>query len=324
MKIFFAAFTIIGFILLSLFSCEDAEPYFPNGGLITDTIELPKVYTSVSDVLQEFSSYSPIQQKGFLNSEGVTIRGNDGVTITLQPNSTTDVASGDSLYIVLREYLTPNKMFYGKVQTESNQRILVTGGSFWWDLKDTQGNSVTIDPSLAHSRINVQTDITGYQGAMEYFIGEQTNGGGQEIVNWFQGGGEAGFIEGGFEIFETELGWANCDALLDIPADQYTQFKVGFSASEGIEIADKSVFMFIQDFPSLINIYTPDGEYLKTYDNSVPLGLNATLVGVAVDENGYLLIGSLPIQVMGDDIFTIEMSYGTTEELQQLVENITQ
>ena len=58
---------------------------------------------------------------------------------------------------------------------------------------------------------------------------------------------------------------------------------------------------------------------MKTYDGSIPAGLNATLLAIGVDDDNYLRFGTLEINVQGDDNFTIDVDYGTTEDLNTLI-----
>ena len=62
---------------------------------------------------------------------------------------------------------------------------------------------------------------------------------------------------------------------------------------------------------------------LSAFENSIPTGLNATLIAISLDENNYLKFGSLPISVSGDDSFNIDTDYGTTEDLKALIQTIT-
>jgi hypothetical protein len=84
------------------------------------------------------------------------------------------------------------------------------------------------------------------------------------------------------------------------------------------------IWMFVNDFPSVIAITSPtdDGLGVKTYDGSIPVGLNATLLAIGVDDDNYLRFGTLEIDVQEEDEFTIDVDYGTTENLATLINQL--
>ena len=53
------------------------------------------------------------------------------------------------------------------------------------------------------------------------------------------------------------------------------------------------------------------------------MGLNATLIAITTDSNDLLKFGSLDITVTGDDNFNVDTEYGTIEELQELIQTVT-
>ena len=65
-----------------------------------------------------------------------------------------------------------------------------------------------------------------------------------------------------------------------------------------------------------------DTPALETYAESIPTGLNGTLIGIIIDDDNYLSFGSLPITVAGDDSFNINVDYGTEAELVALIESL--
>ena len=102
-----------------------------------------------------------------------------------------------------------------------------------------------------------------------------------------------------------------------------TQFEV--TVSGVIDYTDNvTVWLVIEDFPSVVMITTVNSTpALETYAGSIPMGLNATLIGIHIDENNYLKFGSLPIEVMGDDSFNIDVDFGTEDELVSLIQSLT-
>jgi hypothetical protein len=281
-------------------------------------------YSSFNDLIQ---TLKPSMQSFAIDPTTIqTVTGTDGTIITINPNAFTD---GDDniistpITVKLREHLTLADMLLANVQTSSNNQILVTGGSFNLTFEDENGTSVNANPWNIQVQIPVQTDITGYADQMQYYQGESSIVDGREIVNWNLGENinEAWMGDIAFNIFGLEQGLSNCDVLYDMSGDTPTQFEV--SVSGVTDYSTTTVWIIIDDFPSVIMITSLNDTMtaLKTYENSIPTGLNATLIAITVDADSYLKFGSLPITVLGNDVFNVDIDYGTTEELTTLIQN---
>jgi len=255
-----------------------------------------------------------------------TFTGEDGTIFTINPNTFTDINNNTittPITVKLQEYLTLEDMILGNVQTISNGQLLITGGSFNLTFEDINGNTVNANASNIQSQIPVQTDITSYENSMQYYIGDSSIVDGREMVNWeLNQNSDSWFQAGVFNIFGLEQGLANCDVLYDLTGDTPTQFEVSIPGIT--DFSTTTIWMVIEDFPSVIMLTSLNTNMtaLKSYDNSIPTGLNATLIAVTVDSDRYLKFGSLPITVAGDDAFSVTVDYGTTEELTTLIQAI--
>lgn len=302
-----------------LFNCKNDDDNNP----VTINAD---TYSSLSDLVQVLK---PNTQAFTIDpTTSQTVTGADGTIISIAANAFTDDNSNiilTPITVKLREYLTLEDMLLANAQTSSTNQILVTGGSFNLTFEDENGSSVNVNPWNVHAQIPVLTDITGYENQMQYYQGESSIVDGREIVNWDLGPGnnEAWMDDGIFNIFGLEQGLSNCDVLYDMTGDTPTQFEVEVSGVT--DYSSTVVWMVIDDFPSVIMITSLNDTMtaLKTYENSIPTGLNATLIAITVDADSYLKFGSLPITVLGDDIFNVDVDYGTTEELTTLIQNIT-
>ena len=310
--------SLITFIVLSLllFNCENNDD---NSEVINaDT------YSSMDGLIQ---ALKPSAQTFTIDpTTDETVTGADGTIISINANAFTDDNNnliGTPVTVKLREHLTLEDMILANVQTSSNNQILVTGGSFSLTFEDENGSSINVNPWAIHAQIPVQTDITGYENQMQYYKGESSIVDNREMVDWELGtNSQADLGNGIFFISGLDQGFANCDVLYDMAGDTPTQFEV--SVSDVTDYTETTVWMVIEDFPSVIMITSLNDTRtaLSTYENSIPTGLNATLIAISVDEDNYLKFGSLPITVLGDDVFNIDLDYGTTQELTTLIQNI--
>lgn len=306
-------------LALLLINCDDDDNNNPPPMNDAD------IYQSLDELVQVLK---PAEQLFTINpTTAQTVTGEDGTIISIAANAFTDDSSNPittPITVKLREHLTVEDMLLANAQTSSNNQLLVTGGSFNVSFEDENGTSVNADPWSLQAEFPVTTDITGFENDMRYFIGETTTVDGREVVNWTLGGNNESWMdEGTFNIFGLEQGLANCDVLYDMASESPTQFEV--TVSGVTDYSSTVVWMVIDDFPSVIMITSLNDTMtaLKTYDNSIPTGLNATLLAITIDEDSYLKFGSLPITVLGDDTFNVEIDYGTTEELVALVQSIT-
>lgn len=309
------AIVLSSFIFVSCNNDDDNGPQGPNA----DT------FTSLSALIDDLK---PDTQTFELDpTTGGTITGDDGTIIEINPNAFTDDNDDPittTITVKLKEYLTVKNMFMANIQTLSNGQLLVTGGSFDLTFEDENGNDVNISPWDIQSKIPIQTNIPAeYENTMQYFVGEVTTDDGKEVVNWTQGQAEFWMDEEGFfNTLGVEQGLSNCDVLYNMVGETPTQFEV--TVTGVTDYSQATVWMFIEDFPSIVVITSLNDaeDALETYANSIPTGLNATLVAMTVDEDSYLKFGSLAITVAGDDTFNVDVDYGTTEELSALIDSI--
>jgi hypothetical protein len=298
-----------------LFSCDNED----------DTPDIDAdVYESLSDLVEELK---PEMQTFTIDPTAAqTVTGEDGTVINIDANAFTDENDDPittPITVNLREHLTLEDMILSNAQTSSDNSLLVTGGSFNLTFEDENGNGVNVNPWAMNAQIPVQTDITGFENEMKYYVGTTTEVDGREMVDWdLSGQSETFFRDGVFNIFGLEQGLANCDVLYDLAGESPTQFEVTVTGI--VDYTKVIVWLVIEDFPSVVMItQLNDTETaLQTYAGSIPTGLEASLIAITVDEDNYLKFGSLDITVAGDDTFNVDIDFGTTEDLISLIQAI--
>ena len=284
------------------------------------------VYNDVTDLMDNLKSET---QTFDVNDQTTptSITGEGGTIVNFDANAFTDsdgvlVTSG--IVIHLDEYLSLSQMMKNNIQTLSNGQLLVTGGSFNLAATDANNAPLNVNPWSVNAQLPIQTDISGFENGMSLFVGEINTTDGIEQVNWTQAtnNNEFWLNDGFMNFYGIDLGLSNCDVLYDMAGEEGTQFSVYIEDS--IIPSNYMIWMFINDFPSVIAITSPtdDGLGVKTYDGSIPVGLNATLLAIGVDDDNYLRFGTLEIDVQEEDEFTIDVEYGTTENLTTLINQL--
>lgn len=317
-------YNFILFILafLAIQSCDNTDAYFGgNGG----GIENPEIFSRLSDIVK-FENV-PTDSLYFNPMEDDSVTGSFGLKIFLPAGSCTGGGGNpmpDSLIVVMREYPTLQKMAMSNVQTVSDEELLVTGGNFWWKIIDANGTEYQLtQPSQVRAEQPVVLNMGSYRDMAAYYKGNIMNSGGQEVLNWtLANNSEAGWGQGEgqniFTYYGLDLHWANCDALYDYPGER-TQFTAAFNTAATLQDGEQMMLLIVNDFPSVVNITTREGANFVTYPNSIPVGITGTLIGIALDSEENLHIGSTEITVAGDDSFTVDLSEGTVAQLQGLI-----
>ena len=259
-----------------------------------------------------------------------SMTGPGGTTITCTGNSIIDSSGNtvsDDVDISLYEFNTLDEMILAKAPTTSNGNLLVSGGSFEVRVENTAtGEELEFTNWGCQCSLDIQTSPSiGHQNQMMLFNGNTNNldNNGQEVVDWdLQNQGEFEVFDGIFQAWGIDIGFSNCDVLYDMAGENGTQFEATVNGVTDYT-SNVEIWLIIDDFPSIVMLTTVnDTPALETYPESIPTGLNGTLIGIIIDDDNYLSFGSLPITVAGDDSFNINVDYGTEAELVALIESL--
>ena len=259
-----------------------------------------------------------------------SMTGPGGTTITCTGNSIIDssgITVSDDVDISLYEFNTLDEMILAKAPTTSNGNLLVSGGSFEVRVENTAtGEELEFTNWGCQCSLDIQTSPSiAHQNQMMLFNGNTNNldNNGQEVVDWdLQNQGEFEVFDGIFQAWGIDIGFSNCDVLYDMAGENGTQFEATVNGVTDYT-SNVEIWLIIDDFPSIVMLTTVnDTPALETYAESIPTGLNGTLIGIIIDDDNYLSFGSLPITVAGDDSFNINVDYGTEAELVALIESL--
>ena len=243
----------------------------------------------------------PVQTKTMtLGSSAVSVTFAGGTTLTFAPGSVQDesgnVYSGE-VQLKVREVQRKSDMLLSNVLSVSNTSPLVSGGMFFLDLKTPSGAALNVNPVQG---VGAAVPVVGKPNdRMQQFVGQGTScsqqGGGagagpvtsaplasgDSSVNWCPVAGQFGINTstppGSYVFSIFGKGWINCDFFYQDSRPK-TTVHVGFTA---INDANTVVFLVPQGINTVIALYTQDGSnQRKSYDNSLPIGLNTELVAL--------------------------------------------
>ncbi len=303
-----------------LFSCFD-DKYFATD----ESLELVEKYSSVQEILDSLN----IENQIFTVNPSVnqTILGQKGTVIKIKANAYTDANNGSIITtpvkVKLKEFLTLSDMIAGNAQTVSNQQLLISGGSFSLTFEKVNGAEVNVNPQQTTAKLPVQTEVSGIEDDLQYYLGEKQIINSREVLNWELAENYYGEMQNNvFNFAQVEKGFSNAAVLLDMENNTPTQFEVSI---DGVSDYSKAIiWVIVENFPSVVMLHhlNENMTAYKTDENSIPVGMNATLLAITTDSEGYLQFGTQSIKVSGDDHFTLDVEYGTTKQLRALIDEL--
>ena len=307
------------FALFAIQSCDSTDAYF---GGDTGNPTNPDTFSRIADIIK-FDNV-PTDTLAFNPAVDSEVTGSFGTKIILPASSVGGNSIPTELYVVLREYPTISKMAMNSVQTVTDEELLVTGGNFWWKIIDAEGNEYSLNaPSQVSAEQPVVLDMGDYRDMAGYWEGNEINLGPLETVNWtFQETGSGFGQENIFHYYGLNLYWVNCDVLYDYPGDR-TQFTVNLNTNAEIVPGEEIALLIVDDFPSIIYLPSTGSLSFETYANSIPVGITGTVIGLALDTDNNLHVGSSEITVTGDDAYSIDLAQGSVAQLQNLINQAT-
>lgn len=294
---------------------------------------------------------APVQTQNVTLDGSATVSATfaQGTKLTFAPGSVIDAAGNaytGQVVLSVREITSKSDMLLSNVLTNSNEKPIVSGGMFNLDLKTPAGAALNVSPvkgvgaavPVRPAPVPALIDNKG----MQQFVGSQKTCGGTEpsgnplpntggapiaagdsSVNWCPVGGQfniSGGVPGSYVFSIFNKGWINCDFFYSDPRVK-TTLKVTFDA---INDANTIVFMIPQGINTVIALYTKDGaNKRKSYDNSVPTGLNAELVALTFNAGKqYLAHKTITVATAATENLTF--SEATTAEIKAYLTPLNQ
>lgn len=257
---------------------------------------------------------------------GGTFNGDKGMTLIIPPHAFVDKfglkVSGE-VTIRFCEFTSLTDMFLSGLHTMTGEEPLVSAGSFKFEA--LQGDEVLeFAPNAeAHVMIPPVMEVGDYADEMYPFIWMEDVFREESVFAWRMSTDlqvEKDTVYDAYDLIFSRVGLHNCDAFYNW-AGNWNTAKTDFKVSiEGAEIKNSRVIIMVKELSSLVELTMREGETLKTYDYSIPIGLEGKLLVVSM-EGDKLKFGHQDIKVAGKETFEIEVTNGTEKELQALLDN---
>jgi hypothetical protein len=262
---------------------------------------------------------------------GFTIIGEKGTKIVFPPKA---LHSGDgqpvsgNVTITLKEVLSKKDVMFSGVMTESNGQLLESGGELLVKAQK-DGKELGIMPD---SLIRVEVPkVMNDQDMGLFVLGERKrdngNGGNQQPPqnpNTWLPAPYAPFGNGpnSYSFNLPGFTWVNCDRFYNNPNPK-TTITVSPVFADNNQVNDLQVMLVFRDLQTVITL--PFNNYLnkfESYHNSLPVGLQADLVIIGKDSDGYLQFGTQLITISANQHIDATIHRATQAEVDAFLATI--
>lgn len=259
---------------------------------------------------------------------GFTITGAKGTVIKFKPGAFVD-GSGNAVAgnvtIRLKEVLSKRDVLLSGVMTESNGQLLESGGELLVEAK--QGDKALNINRQQDSAVRVEVPKVMNDKDMGLFVqGKRENGAGQQQQNpltWVaapyypfgNGPNSYSFPLPGFT-------WVNCDRFYSDPNPKTTITAVP-AFQDNNAVTDLQVMLVFKNIATVITLpYNYGLQKFESYHNSLPVGLQAYLVILGKDSDGYIQFGTQSITITANMDIQAAVHKATQAEVDSFLNSI--
>jgi hypothetical protein len=262
---------------------------------------------------------------------GFTIVGEKGTKIVFPPKA---LRGGDgqpvsgTVTITLKEVLSKKDVMFSGVMTESNGQLLESGGELLVKAQK-DGKELGIMPDSA---IRVEVPKVMNDKDMGLFVlGErkrdQNGGNGQQPPqnpNTWNPAPYAPFGNGpnSYSFSLPAFTWVNCDRFYSDPNPK-TTITVSPVFADNNQVSDLQVMLVFRNIQTVITLPFNYGlNKFESYQNSLPIALQADLVIIGKDSDGYLQFGTQLITISANQHIDAGIHRATQAEVDAFLATI--
>lgn len=262
---------------------------------------------------------------------GFTITGEKGTKITFKPDAFVD-GNGNTVTgnvtVKLKEVLSKKDVLLSGVMTESNGQLLESGGELL--VEAVQGDKVLglnrQQDTAAAARVEVPKVMNDKDMGLFVQGKRENNGGGQQQLNpltWMaapyypfgNGPNSYSFSLPGFT-------WVNCDRFYSDPNPKTTITAVPVFQDNNA-VTDLQVMLVFRNIATVITLpYNTGIQKFESYYNSLPVGLQADLVVMGKDSDGYIQFGTQLITITANMNIQAAVHKATQAEVDAFLNSI--
>lgn len=269
-------------------------------------------------------------------STGFTITGAKGTKLHFPANSLVD-ASGNvisgNVTITLKEVLSKKDVILSGVFTEASGQLLESAGEI--EVKARQGNNeLKINPALVGAGLGIAVEVPKVMNNqdMGLFVpkrqqaGGGASGGGQNQQNpdtWSPapyypfGNGPNSYT---FNL--PDFIWVNCDRFYSDPNPK-TTVTASPAFQDNNQVTDMQVMLVCKNITTVVTFpFNYQLQKFESYNNSLPIGLQADLVIIGKDSDGFIQFATQAITVTANMHVNLPIHKATQGEVDTYLSGI--
>lgn len=258
---------------------------------------------------------------------GFIITGSKGTKLNFPANAFVD-ASGNvingNVTVTLKEVLSKKDVLLSGVFTEASGELLVSGGEI--EVKARQGNNeLQVNPALAAAGTGIAVEVPKVMNNqdMGLFLPKRQQGGGagggqnqQNPDTWApapyypfgNGPNSYTFNLPGFT-------WVNCDRFYNDPNPK-TTVTASPDFQDNNQVTDMQVILVCKNITTVVTFpFNYQLQKFESYVNSLPVGLQAEIVIIGKDSDGFIQFAAQPITITANMHINIPIHKATQGEV---------
>ena len=259
----------------------------------------------------DFMASHAIKEQSFTGNAatGFTITGEKGTKVTFAPNAFVDANGGKvngNVTVTLKEVLSKKDVLFSGVMTESNGQLLESGGEILVKAKK-DGADLRLNPALQNDGAKVEIPKVMNNKDLGLFVQDKrqqpggANGTGQQQQSPYTWNPAPYYPFGNgpnsYSFSLPSFTWVNCDRFYSDPNPKTTITALP-SFQDNNQVTDLQVMLVFRNISTVITLpYDFTIQQFQSYQNSLPIGLQADLVIIGKDSDGFIQFGTQPVTI---------------------------
>lgn len=258
----------------------------------------------------DFMASHAIKEQSFTGNaaSGFTITGEKGTKVTFAPNAFVDANGGaisGTVTVTLKEVLSKKDVLFSGVMTESNGQLLESGGEILVKAKK-DGADIRLNPALQNDAARVEIPKVMNNKDLGLFVQDKrqqggANGSGQQQQSPYTWNPAPYYPFGNgpnsYSFSLPSFTWVNCDRFYSDPNPKTTITALP-AFQDNNQVTDLQVMLVFRNISTVITLpYDYTIQKFQSYQNSLPIGLQADLVIIGKDSDGFIQFGTQVITI---------------------------
>jgi hypothetical protein len=258
----------------------------------------------------DFLASHAIKVQSFTGNAGTgfSIIGEKGTKVTFTPNAFVDGngnAVSGNVTVTLKEVLSKKDVLFSGVMTESNGQLLESGGEILVKAQK-DGADLRLNPALQNDGARVEIPKVMNDKDMGLFVQDKrqqggATGGNQQQQSPFTWNPAPYYPFGNgpnsYTFSLPSFTWVNCDRFYSDPNPKTTITALP-AFQDNNQVSDLQVMLVFKNIATVVTLpFDYTAAKFQSYQNSLPIGLQADLIILGKDSDGFIQFGTQSITI---------------------------